>query len=357
MRNPNGYGTVYKLKGRRRKPWIARITVGWTTTIATKGKNEGKEVAKQNYQTIGFFKTKQEGMDALALHRITPVSPKADITLKEVYEEWSKKKYNRQKISKSTENNYRAAWKYIQKLEKAKFKDLRTNHWQDIIDECEKNGLGSSTIKKIKTVAGMLNEYAMINDIVSKNYAEFIEINRTEKVEKNRFTDLEVKAIENKAGKVPWADTILIMLYSGMRISEMLGLTKFNIDPEKKLITGGIKTDAGKNRIIPIHPKIFGYVKQWYDKNGEALICDDRSKKLSAKRYREKMYYPALEEIKDVRRLKPHACRHTFCSRLAEADVETVCIQKLAGHADYSFTANEYTHLEIEILKKAINKI
>lgn len=330
------------------------MTVGWTTTIATKGKFAGQEVPKQLYQTIGYFETKQEAMDALALHRVNPVSPRANITLEELYQEWAAVKYKN--LSRSTANNYRLAWKYLQQLGKIKFKDLRTAHWQAAIDKCIEANLSRSTLEKIRTLAVLLYKHAMKNDIVSKNYAQFIELPKAEKTEKERFTDLEVKKIEDAAGTVPWADTILIMIYTGMRISEMLSLTQFNVNLDLELITGGIKTEAGKNRAIPIHPKIMKYMRQWYEKGGETLICDSNGRRISTKRYREKMYYPALEEI-GVRKLVPHSCRHTFCSMLAEANVDPLYIQRLAGHTDYAFTANTYTHPEIEELKKAISKI
>lgn len=361
MRLPNKFGTCYKLSGHRRKPWIARITTGWTTVVAQKGKNKGKKVPKQLYRTIGYYETRQEGMDALTLYRHNPVSPKAGMTLQEVYKEWSKIKYRegkkRKGISKSTENNYRAAWKYIGRFEKELFKELRTGHWQDVIDKCEEAGKSDSTIKKIKTLAVMLCNYAVQNDIIDKNYAEFVELPKTDKTEKERFSDLEVKKIETAAKENEWVNTVLILVYTGMRISEMIGLTKFNIDLEKKLITGGIKTDAGKNRIIPIHSKILEYIKYWYNKNGDRLICEgEEGKRILVKRYREKFYYPALKTAK-VRKLTPHKCRHTFCSMLADARANPLAIQLMAGHADYGFTANEYTHPEIKLLWAAINKI
>lgn len=293
-------------------------------------------------------------MDALALHRVNPVSPRSNITLGELYEEWSASKYKN--ISKSTKDNYHAAWKYIQHLEKEKIKELRTSHWQSIIDKCTEKKLSRSTLEKIRTLAVMIYDHAIKNDIVNKNYAKFIELPKAEKVKKDRFTELEIKQIERAAESVPWADTILILIYTGMRISELLGLTRFNVNMDLQLITGGVKTDAGKDRIIPIHSKILKYIQRWYDKGGETLICDEKGKKLTPKRYREKMYYPALQAI-GVRKLNPHACRHTFGSLMAEAGVEPLYIQKIIGHSDYAFTANEYTHPEIEMLRKAISKI
>ena len=346
MRNANGAGTCFRLKGRRRHPYIARAFLGWKEV-------NGKLIP--DYQTIGYFETRQEGNDALTFHRHNPVSPKANMTLSEVYEEWSERKYNRKKISKATENNYRAAWKYIKKYEKNKFKELRTSHWQEIIDKCEESKLSASTLKKTKTLGTLLYDYAIKNDVVNKNYAKFIEIPETEKTKEDRFSDLEIKKLFDSVAN-EWINSVLIMIYTGMRISEMLNLTRFQVNLKQGIITGGIKTDAGKDRIIPIHPKIFKYIKQWYDKNGQALICEESGKGLSAKRYRENYYYPALEAA-GVRKLTPHKCRHTFCSLLADAGADTISIQKLAGHTDYAFTANKYTHPEIETLRKAINKI
>ncbi len=216
--------------------------------------------------------------------------------------------------------------------------------------------MSKSHLTKIKALSTSLYKYAMINDIVNKNYAEFVEIPAYERKEKEIFTDMDRKKMLDNVDKVPWVDTILIMIYTGARITEMLTLTKFNIDLDKQIITGGIKTDAGKNRPIPIHPKIIKHVTKWYNKNGETLICRDDGKKMSAKYYREKHYYPALEKL-GIEKKVPHTCRHTFASRLAEVGANMVAIQKLVGHSDYATTANIYTHLDIEELRKAINKL
>lgn len=354
LRNPNGYGSVYKLSGRRRRPWVARITTGWTTTIAKKGKRAGQEVRKQLYQTIGYFSTRQEALDALVLHRISPVSPKQNITLKELYSEWSTSKY--ENISKHTANNYKTAWNYVKEYKNVKFKELRTAHWQAVIDQAAKKGLKLSALKKIRTVAAELNKYAMENDVVNKNYAQFIKLPKFEKAKKERFSDPEVKKIEDAAKGDPWVATVLILIYTGMRVGELLKLTLFNVDISRQLITGGAKTVAGKDRIIPFHPKIVTHIQQWYNRGGDALICRDDGSKMSPDYYRKNFYYEALEAA-GVRRLVPHTCRHTFGSLAAEAGVDPLYIQKLIGHADYAFTANNYTHPEIEALRKAMSMI
>jgi integrase len=337
MRMPNGFGTVYFLGKKRRRPWIARYP---------KEIIDGKSI----YMTIGYFTKKEEALDALVNYRKSPVSDKVNITLKELYEEWSKSKY--EYISKQTKDCYKAGWKHLSKYGNIKFKELRTAHIQSVINSCR--SMSRSTLEKIKVVATMLYGYAMQNDIVNKNYAEFIKLPKAEKEEKNIFDDLEIQKLEKS--ELPWVDTILILIYTGMRINELLSLTRFNVDMDKLVITGGLKTDSGKNRPIPIHPKIIKHIWFWLDKSGDYLICNEQGKHLSDKLYREKFYYPALKSL-GIRELNPHCCRHTFASLMRNSGADTISIQKLIGHSKYSFTADTYTHTDIEELKKAINKI
>ena len=177
MKLPNGYGTVYKLPGNRRKPWIARVTVGFEPTIS---KKTGKAYMKQLYQTIGYFETKKEGLDALAKHRFEPLAPKANIlTLENVYTDWSKTAFK--EISQQLEDNHKASWNYIKRYAKIPFNDLRTKHFQNVIDECKAANKSESTCKKIRTLISQLYKYAIANDICKTNYAKYIKIGKFEK--------------------------------------------------------------------------------------------------------------------------------------------------------------------------------
>lgn len=109
MKLPNGFGSVYKLPGNRRKPWIARKTTGWTP--------EGK----QKYYTIGYYKTREEAISALTEYNKNPIGERKDITLKELYEEWSHSKYP--KLGAKTVQTYKTAWIYFEALEDAKVAD------------------------------------------------------------------------------------------------------------------------------------------------------------------------------------------------------------------------------------------
>lgn len=351
LKAPNGAGSVYKLSGRRRKPWIARITTGFEIVVATKGKDKSEEVERQKFQVIGYFEKESEARQALLMHQAGLIPEKATITLKQVYGEWSESHYK--DIGNSTKRNYILAFGRLSTLHGELFAELRTSHFQKIIDEL---GLSRSSLADARTLVKQLYDYAIQNDITNKNYAEFIKLPKEEKDEKKIFSDLHIQTMIKNIGKSEGLDSVLVLCYTGMRVNEFLPLTKFNIDLEKGIITGGIKTDAGKDRLIPIHPKIMPIIKRWYNKLGEFLFSTDEGKKVGYKKFCNEYYYPALEKF-GLPKLTPHSTRHTFGSRMAEAKVNTLAIQKIIGHSDYSTTANIYTHVDVEFLKEAISKI
>lgn len=351
LKAPNGAGSVIKLSGRRRKPWMARVTDGWEIAIATKGRHKGEEVNRQKFKIIGYFEKESEARQALLMYQAGLLPEKATLTLKQVYEEWSESHYK--DIGSSTKRNYILAFGRLSTLHGELFAELRTSHFQKIIDELE---LSRSSLADVRTLVKQLYDYAIKNDITNKNYAEFIKLPKEDKDEKEIFNDLHIQTMIKNIGKSEGLDSILVLCYTGLRANEFLPLTKFNIDLEREIITGGIKTDAGRDRIVPIHPKILPIIKRWHNKPGEFLFSTDEGKKVSYKKFCNEYYYPALEEF-GLPRFTPHTTRHTFGSMMAKAEASTLAIQKIIGHSDYSTTANIYSHVNIEFLKEAIRKI
>lgn len=341
MRNPNGYGSIYKLSGNRRRPWIARKTTGWNID------------GTQLYYTIGYFESRSKAMAALAEYNKKPTVERSNITLEELYSEWSQSKY--EKISFKTVETYKTAWNHLAQLENMRMRDIRKSHMQSVIDGMYKNKLSRSSCQKVKILAGLLYKNAMADDIVDKNYAELIELPSETKEKTQIFSDISIMGIAELAKTNEWANTIMILIYTGMRIGELLSLTKNNIDMKNMCITSGNKTEAGKNRIIPIHSKIKEFIECWYNKS-DLFLINKNKRKISINYYRKYLFYPTLEKA-NVGRLTPHSTRHTFASLMAKANVDTVYIQQIIGHADYSTTANIYTHLDIQELKKAIESI
>ena len=343
MRLPNGYGSVYKLSGNRRRPWIARVTTGWSP--------EGKQL----YYTVGYYRSRSEALEALAEYHKNPIGDLRDTTLGEIYERWYNSKVD--SIAKSQMDAYRAVWKRVSRLAKEPIRNIRTSHLQEIIDDMRREGLSRSTLEKAKTMLGQLFELAVADDIVRHNYARAIKLPPARKPKRPTFTDMEIRKIEALAheGDI-WAGTIMMLLYTGMRIGELVALTRFSVDINEWLITGGIKTDAGRDRVVPVHPKIRPFVRYWHDTRGPRLVHRD-GKPISTDYYRKHIFYPTLQRAGIERHITPHATRHTFATLLDRAKVNTKHIQELIGHSDYAITANIYTHPRIDELRKAIESI
>ena len=345
MKRPNGAGTVRKLGGKRRRPWAAVITTGWDP-----------ETGKRQQKYVGYYETYQEAEEALVMYRIDP-TPAVDATLGDTYREWIATKGD---VSKSARYGYDMAWRLLSRLENAKIKDIRTGQLQRLIDTATKDdgtAYSSGSLAKIKTVSVMIWDYAVKNDLAPKNYAKFITLPRNKRREKDCFTALEVQQIRDAAAAgVPWADAVLIMIYSGFRISEFLSLDRFTVDLEHMTFRAGVKTDAGRNRLVPIHPCILPYVRSRLAQGGERMICKRDGTHMGQWTFRTNYYYPVLERI-GVRKLNPHCTRHTFATMLAEARVPAVEIQRLLGHAQYSTTANTYTHLDVDALRDAVGSL
>ncbi len=341
MRRANGEGTISKRKGKRRKPWRVEISTGNKTI---NGNCER--------MPLGDFVTRSEAEMALAKYKAKPIE-KPNITLKELHDEWQPIKYA-SGISKQTKDSYNAAWRQFALLENYRVKDIRTGQLQLIVDNCPNK---TSSKKDIRTLARLLWNYAVQNDIVDKNYAEFIVIPAEKKTEQKSFNTIEQKKIEDAAAQgVKWADTIMILNYTGFRVSELLGLTPFNVIMDDKghpaFFRGGLKTVAGKDRIVPIHKKIVPYVEKWLSKGGNFIICHDDGRRVRYNDYRE-YFIAAVAEI-GTRPMTPHATRHTWFSKTDDAGISEATRQIIGGHADPEMTRH-YTHKELGELSAAIN--
>lgn len=340
MRRANGQGSIYKLSGKRRKPWRVMIV-------------KERNMATGNYHrlTLGYYATRREAEVALNTYLAAPIE-KPNITLGELHKEWQKIKYP--KISKQTQDSYNAAWKHFAPIEQTKVKDIRSGQLQAIVDNCSNS---ASSLRDIKALAHMLMEYARQNDIVLKNYADFIIIPKEERTEKEIFSDLEITKLAKaaNAGNLA-AQYVLIMIYTGFRISEFLALTPFSVDLRQQTITGGMKTEAGKGRVIPIQPKIAPYITEIYNEKNERLISHD-GKPYRAKYFREKVYQPLLEEL-GIQYHTPHSTRHTFATLMIRAGIQPDVIKYLMGHTKYGFTVDTYGHnTRLEETKRAISLI
>lgn len=349
MKNPNGYGSVTKLSGNRRRPFWVRKTIGWN------------EKGYPIYETIGYTVTREEGNILLAEYNNNPWDVDgAKITLNELFELWKEKKLP--KLGKANQNSLRSAYRHCKKYSELRYKEIKAYHMQDCIDNC---GRGYSTQGTIKNLWGHLDKFALELDITSRCYSDLLTSEPVPETNRNRFSDEEIESIwalynEYKAGKdfgdlpVSWIDSVLIFLYSGFRISELLGMRVSDIDLKAQTFKGGIKTDAGKKRIVPIHSLIFDMVKNRVEKDNEYLFMFN-DKKVSPNQYRD-CYWKKLMEYLGIEKT-PHECRHTFESRLDSAGANRKCIDLMMGHKSKDVGNRVYNHKTIQDLKIAIELV
>lgn len=341
MKRANGNGSITKVSDNRRKPYKVTITKGWDV-------NTGKQLKK----VLGYYFTQKEANKALADYLDTPYDLElANTTFKEVYEKWSKIKYP--KVSHSAILGYQSAYNNVEKLHNMKIKDIKARHLQEAIDNCSK---GQATKKKIKFLFGQMFAYAMQNDIITKDYSEFVDIGKaSEESKREPFSNKEIELLWKHIDNIEFIDTILIMIYSGFRIGELLELETKNIDLINMTMTGGLKTEAGKNRLVPIHPKIFPLIEKRYNKDNQYLIINFKGMKMKYDNYYKEKFIPIMEQLNMKHR--PHDCRHTFATLLSNANANATAIKKMIGHESYATTEKIYTHKDTEELRKNVELI
>ncbi len=356
----SGTGSITKLKGNRKEPYLARKAA----IVSDDGEVERP--------LIGAFATYAEAEMALYQNRIEselpkesdPVSEYAEYTLLQLYEEWQKTR-DYKDISKQTQANYKAAIKYFKPHHNTLFRNLRKPQFQQAVDLAESQGKSRSTMEKVKALSTLLSDFACENDVVTKSYAKKVRLPpEGKKKAPEYFSDIEVAKLEKNI-VIPMIDMAIVLVYTGMRITEMLTLTRFDVDIKEMLITGGVKTDAGKDRIIPIHPSIQHIFRERYASCEKYIFeeeCGVGNKKkgtfrIVKKKYRYEhfcdLYYAALESV-GVRRLTPHKARHTFFTRFDARCSDDLAIALIGGHSDPDFTKRTYVHPDIERLRKAI---
>lgn len=349
MKLPNGYGSVYKLPGNRRKPWAVRITI--SKTDGTDGKTHWK------YKYLGYYPTQGEALIALAHYNENPYDMDSNkITFAEVFEQWSAEHYP--KISKSNINGYNASYKLCKPLYSMRFNVIRKSHLQGVVDTCGKN---YPTLRKLRVLFTSLYKFALQNDICSKDYSQYIDINQYKDrnpnaIDRRPFNKEELTTVLSWKDTNEYISVILMLIYSGVRIGELLDLKKCNVNlDEKWFFVEASKTGAGIRR-VPIAKKVQPFFEHWMHKNDcEYLLSTPEGKHFLYKNYFDSYWSPLIEQM-GMQHL-PHDTRHTCVSLLTAAGVDDKIIKKIVGHKGQSVTETVYTHFEIKQLIDAIDLI
>jgi integrase len=239
-----------------------------------------------------------------------------------------------------------------------KFADVKLDHLQMVVDESGKN---YPTLRKLKVLLGLMYKYAVIHEIVPKerNMVEYLDIKKAgnpNAYNRKPFSKQEVKRVWDAKDSNIYYTVILMLIYSGCRISELLDLKKENVMLEErcfKIIEA--KTAAGI-RTVPIAEKVYPFFEYWYNLNEcEYLLSTPEGEHFTYRNYYDSYWMPLMKTLNMEH--TPHCTRHTCISMLTVAGVDDKVIKKIVGHKGQSVTEVVYTHFEIDELIDAINRI
>lgn len=384
------YGSVIKLSGNRLNPYGARITIGYNVN--------GYPV----YYFLGFFEEELDAHICLRDYNNTPyniyvkeeiynkvikfielpskiliknnnidLTDRTNYTFKQVYEEYAKLNFpTKDEIALERETHMKAkgkftsdtmyvrksAFKQAETLHNIPYVNLRTVDFQQVIN-C---ATSPKKAKRLRYLFLELDDYAEQKDIISKTYAKHvnkIDFNFENTKPRLPFTNEEIEMIwkdkTNTQDEALVRDICLILLYTGMRIEELLFMFTKNIDLKKDYMRGGLKTNSGKNRVIPIHHLIKPIIKKHYNSKNEFLFMYG-DKRLPYAKYRVMFNnYMAKLNIQHT----SHDARHTVESELDRRQVRTVTKDLIMGHKNGGTGEKVYTHKTLQELKESIELI
>lgn len=378
----NNSGSIIKLSGTRRKPYAVRVTVG---------KNEDGLPIRKN---LDYFENKQDAQDFLDMYnlmkrkkdRLSITDNQAKLIDQDLFE----KIKNVQEQQKSMLTFSDIFWiiyneKYIYLTSKSQkiswFNNFKSLHdlnincitlfdLQNVIDNMKKDGRKEGTLSQMKVIACDIFEYAVIHQYIKRDndFTSYIDVsikNNIREVPKHHpFSINEIKQLikDNSIS----SKMVLIYIFSGCRPVELYEINPNNIhidvncndDGVERTIsymTAGSKTEAGKNRVIPIHNLIKPYIIELLEKHNDYLILKgDESKSLN-QHFRNIYFDPLMDKLRMNH--TPYDCRHTFSTLSELYKLDIFSVKRIMGHKCNDLTKDVYTHTLINRLYDEIQKI
>lgn len=339
-RRAKSTGNICKVNDHPSKPWKARLTVNYHTIF------------------IGYFPTRAAAEAAVYEYRQKEKPDLYAMTVEQLYELWKKNKFSL--LEKRGIENYNTAWNYFDDtIRKSKMHTLKTVHYQSILDNAVLAGKSYSTVNKIKTLISQLCKFAMSNDIIDRDYSEYLQMPKNNTEKRTPFTREDLHIMWQHWREDPCLAAVLLMCYTGMRTEEFFSLRKSDQTPTM-LHTGGSKTAKGKGngegRYCPTPFPISEIVESLLQTPGEYLYSSPEGRKIDICNWRNRVYYKTIDKYQ-ISHIVPYSTRHTFSTICLESGVDKKAITDIMGHEKYSTTADHYTSPDVSWLTSEISKI
>ena len=377
MAGKRGRGEGSVTYDKRRKRYRARVTIGWET-------NEETGRTKQIVKTLGSnYKTKGEATSALAEYLKNPYDlNNKDITFEQLYKKWFDE-YIDTDEHESIKYRVKAAYRYCSLIYNKKFREITIIDMKDCIYKgtatCVRGKykgqqrLASPQSKEIiKYLFNHIYDYALEARLVERNYAREFTLDKKVFQEKEKnykskvpFSKEEIDKLWKSIEFVPFADMIVYACYSGWRPTELIKLKIKDVDLKNGFVKGGMKTSAGKNRLVPIHPLVSSIVEKYYKEAksvGSDYLFNDVNNKfgigLSYDQYLSR-FNKVMNALHFRTEITPHYTRHTFITKAKsrEVNMNEYVLKIIVGHDVGDLTEHVYTHRELNDLKEEMCKI
>lgn len=324
----NGSGCISKLSGNRKKSWMAR----------------------KNGVCIGTFAIRAEAQKALDRLVDSQVNDLYNMTFSDVYERW--KQEHARKVSDKSMRDYEWAYSNCTQLHGLTIRKILRSDYQAAIIRLEQEGKSKSSCQKLRVLLGMLARWAMEEGITVSNPAEGLNTAAKQISTREIFLEAEIDAI--KRSNLPAAEVALILIACGCRPGELFKVPLQDCFDDHFI--GGSKTEAGKNRVIPIGPDgIVQYqrMREKAEAAGGKLLIDGYEGNKVAANFTKRDWRELMEEIGRPG-VVPYTCRHTFITRAIRAGVDLPVLEAIVGHVDRE-TTRIYTHLRASDLVNAVS--
>lgn len=339
----NGTGSVYK----RGDKWVAEVTKGYRTE---------NDVSKRICAKKGGFRTKKEALEYLPTLRGEKKREKS-ITWRKLYELW----LPTHRAGKSTMDCYKAAEKHFAAIEFFKLKNIEIDDLQECIDDCPH---GKRTRENMKALCGLMFKYAVPRGYAELNLAQYLFVGGERGAARESFSTEQIEKLRLASGVVPYANYIYCMCYLGFRPSEFLALTVTDYDRKNKTLTGGAKTEAGKNRIVTISPKIQPIIDSLVGgRSSGAIFCNETGGAFRYDKFRDSVFYPVLDQLgienpieNKKHKYSPHTCRHTFATLMKNITAPEKDKMELIGHSSPEML-RYYQDVNLQDLRKITDSL
>ena len=349
---PNGFGQISEIKNRNLKnPFRAMITVDKTV--------DGRPVCEM-LRPNAYFKTYNDAYTALLNYNRLRGRNFGNITMQSLFDEWFNKE--RQKLSTSRQKSIRNYWLQCQNIYQLRLDELTISDIKTAISSTESYNYRLG----IKGLISRMLNYAVEHEYITASIMKTVDINLEKEAPETEhhmsYTDEEMDILWQNINDT--TEILLFQCYTGFRPSEMLGLKLSDVNITERYIIGGMKTEAGKNRIVPIHSKIYEIVCSNFSKSSRLhseYLFSGRSTsgvfaKISLSAYQRHLK-SLLSDLGLNTAHSPHDGRKQFITMAKRYGVDEYAIKRIVGHMIKDITESVYTDRPLEWLKSEIEKI